>query len=48
MSIFGKKNLSLDEILKGIESLSEEDKAKVRSYKLEWVRARREKRFGME
>ena len=29
MSIFGKKNLSLDEILKGIESLSEEDKAKV-------------------
>lgn len=29
MSIFGKKNLSLEDILKGIESLSEEDKAKV-------------------
>lgn len=29
MSLFGKKKLSLDEILKGIETLSEEEKAKV-------------------
>lgn len=29
MSLFGKKKLSLEEILKGVESLSEEEKAKV-------------------